>query len=332
MFTIHRLHFAGLVLLQPELLDNYASAMVQAAKEEPDGLGFIPEKTALEGDFRLAQSERVTDQAQEKLLLIATVEELLRHEIGLKEITDQDVHLVFPSRKYSEIMWLPEVSSQVRPWMPGRAPQYFRIVTPSQFTKERPDAPNIPGKRVLFSFEGPLNNIYATLAVRLSQSLLFKRDAMWQNVAYYTASDGGGCGIHLLELEEGRGELALFYDEQTTTTVRTQFEAYVGEHLRLRAIPGTVMRRVIRACAACGYVLPDDLVQLRLGRGATTIRCPACDETIISLQEPSAAIAAHVVVAEMNRSADTRRDQDITATRLKGQGYGQSRFSCSAGV
>ena len=282
---IHRLHFADLVLLQPELLDNYASAMVQAAKEEPDGLGFIPEKTALEGNFKLAQSERVTDQAQEKLLLIATVEELIRHEIGLKEITDRGVHLVFPS----------------------------------QFTKERPDAPNIPGKQIVFSFDGPLNNIYATLAVRLSQSLLFKREAMWQNTAYYTASDGSGCGIHLLELEEGRGELSLFYAEQTTITVRTQFEAYVGEHLRLRAIPGTVMRRLIRACVACGYVLPDDLVQLRLGRGAITIRCPACDETIISLQEPSAAIAAYVAVAEMNRSADARRDQDITMTRLKGK-------------
>jgi GNAT superfamily N-acetyltransferase len=31
--------------------------------------------------------------------------------------------------KYSEMAWLPEVSSQVRPWMPGRPPQYFRIVT-----------------------------------------------------------------------------------------------------------------------------------------------------------------------------------------------------------
>jgi hypothetical protein len=31
--------------------------------------------------------------------------------------------------KYSEIVWLPEVSVQVRLWMPGRAPQYFRIVT-----------------------------------------------------------------------------------------------------------------------------------------------------------------------------------------------------------
>lgn len=33
------------------------------------------------------------------------------------------------SRKYSEIVWLLKVSVQVRPWMSGRAPQDFRIVT-----------------------------------------------------------------------------------------------------------------------------------------------------------------------------------------------------------
>ena len=36
---------------QPELLDAYASAMVQAAREEPDGLGYIPEEIALAGRF-----------------------------------------------------------------------------------------------------------------------------------------------------------------------------------------------------------------------------------------------------------------------------------------
>ena len=143
---IRRLHFGGLVLLQPELLDSYASAMVQAAKEEPDGLGFIQEDDALAGRFRLAAEERIGDQAQEKLLLIATVEELLRHEIALKEITDQGVDLVFPS----------------------------------QFTRERPDAPDIPGRQVTFVFEGPLHSIYASLAVRLAHSSLFQRNTMWQ--------------------------------------------------------------------------------------------------------------------------------------------------------
>ena len=42
--------------------------------------------------------ERAGDRAQEKLLLIATVEELLRHEIALREVTDRGVDLVFPTQ------------------------------------------------------------------------------------------------------------------------------------------------------------------------------------------------------------------------------------------
>lgn len=281
---IRRLRFGGLVLLQPELLDAYASGMVQAARAEPDGLGFIAEEDALAGRFGLAESERVADKAQERLLLIATVEELLRHEIALKEITDRGMDLVFPS----------------------------------QFTRERPDAPDIPGKEVTFSFEGPLHNIYATLAVRLSHSALFERRAMWQSAASYAATVGGTCGIHLREIEEGRGELVLFYDEQASRSVRSQFETYVADHLRLRVIPGTLTRRVIRTCPNCGYVLPEDLVRRRLDRGAVVMRCPDCEAAEITLSEEPAA-PADVAVATMNRSADERRDQNAAELRLKGK-------------
>jgi len=283
---IRRLRFGGLVLLQPELLDAYASALVQAAKDEPDGLGFIREADALDGRFRLSAEERMADQAQEKLLLIATVEELLRHEIALKEATDEGVDLVFPS----------------------------------QFTRERPDAPGILGKQVTFAFEGPLHSIYASLAVRLAHSSLFRRQTMWQNAASYTAAVGGTCGIYLRELEEGRGELALFYDEQAGAAVRGQFETYVAEHLQQRALPGTIVRRAIRSCSACGYVLPDDLVRGRLNRGLDTVRCPMCDETVIPLHDdqPSGA-TAEAAVSEMNRNADEQRDRNVAATRLKGK-------------
>jgi Ras family/WD domain, G-beta repeat len=246
---IRRLRFGDLVLLQPELLDSYASALVQAAKDEPDGLGYIGEDEALAGRFRMADSERITDKGQEKLLLIATVEELLRHEIALRETTDRGVDLIFPS----------------------------------QFTVQRPDAPNIAGRALVFAFEGPLANIYATLAVRLSHSSLFRRQSMWRDVATYTATDGGTCGIAMREIDEGCGELAVFYDEHASEVVRLQFEMYVFEHLQLRALPGTVVRRPVRDCPACSYVLPDELVQGRLERGRTTIRCPMCDESTISL-------------------------------------------------
>jgi GTPase SAR1 family protein len=282
---IRRLHFGGLVLLQPELLDTYASALVQAAKDEPDGLGFIREADALDGRFRLSAEERIADPAQEKLLLIATVEELLRHEIALKESTDQGVDLVFPS----------------------------------QFTRERPDAPDIPGRQMTFVFEGPLYSIYASLAVRLAHSTLFRRETMWQNAASYSAAVGGACGIHLRELEEGRGELTLFYDAQASTAVRGQFETYVAEHLQQRALPGTIVRHTIRSCAACGYVLPDNLVQGRLNRGMHTIRCPMCDESIIPLRDDQPSGTAEAAVSAMNRSADEQRDRNVADTRLKGK-------------
>ena len=49
---VRRLSFGNLILLQPELLDAYASALVMAARDESDGLGCIakkkPEKEFLE--------------------------------------------------------------------------------------------------------------------------------------------------------------------------------------------------------------------------------------------------------------------------------------------
>jgi hypothetical protein len=141
---------------------------------------------------------------------------------------------------------------------------------------------------------------------------------MWQNAASYTATAGGMCGINLRELEEGRGELVLFYDGQASRAVRSQFETYVADHLRYRASAGTLTRRAIRACPDCGYVLPEELVRRRLDRGAATIRCPACEEADISLtEEPIAPV--DVAVAQMNRSADERRDRNAAALRITGK-------------
>ena len=43
---VKRLNWGDYVLLQPELLDAYAGAMVNAARYEPDGLGSILERRA----------------------------------------------------------------------------------------------------------------------------------------------------------------------------------------------------------------------------------------------------------------------------------------------
>ncbi len=135
------------------MVDSYASALVNAVKDEPDGLGSIAEEKARAGNFSVAHDERLKDKAQEKLLLIAMVEDLLRHEIVLWEQADAGPYLVFPS----------------------------------QSTRENPDLLDPEGKTVIFDFERPVQNIFATLAVPLSHSGVFKKSETWKDAVIFNS-------------------------------------------------------------------------------------------------------------------------------------------------
>ena len=70
--------------------------MVNTAKEEPDGLGSLAEEIALAGKFFVPKEQKITDPGQEQLLLHATVEELVKHDLALRENADDRRYLVFP--------------------------------------------------------------------------------------------------------------------------------------------------------------------------------------------------------------------------------------------
>lgn len=283
---IRRLNFGGYVLLQPELLDSYASAMINAAKSDPDGLGFISEEDALEGRFSMSADERAPAPEQEKLLLIATVEELLRHELILKEVTDTSTDLVFPS----------------------------------QITREQPEEQEIEGASVIFTFEGALMNIYAALTVRLSQSLLFKKKERWHQTATYNATVGGICGVTFKELEEGQGEIALFFDESATEATRFQFEDYVSAHLKRLALPDSVQRRRVVACEQCGEVIPDSMIARLRELGRTSMTCPICESSISLLDREERLIAVDTgSLAKMDQAANAQRQRDTASMVLKGK-------------
>ncbi|MCP4688408.1 MAG: hypothetical protein GY859_10175, partial [Desulfobacterales bacterium] len=283
---IQRFSFGNLVLLQPELLDAYASAMVNAAREEPDGLGCIAEEDARAGRFRLDKDERIADREQEKLLLIGAIEEMLRHEIALREPSDHGPYLVFPT----------------------------------QLTRERPDLPDPEGKTVVFGFEGPVLNIYATLIVRLAHGDVFLKTALWKNAATYVAKVGGSCGVVLREFGEGGGELILFFDEKASEETRFQFEEYVHTHLQRRALPETISRRRIFVCPGCDTPISDMAAVKRRERGFDWISCNVCD-TRISLLDREERLKAPgpSLVPEMDRAADERRALETAASMLQGK-------------
>ncbi len=297
---IRRLSFGNLILLQPELLDAYASALVIAAKDESDGLGCIAEAKAREGRFRMSRDERISDKAQEKLLLLATVEDLLHHEIALREESEDGTYLVFPS----------------------------------QFTRELPNVTDPEGKAVTFEFEGAVQNVYSRLAVRLSHSGLFKKQEMWKNAAIFTTHLGSRCGLLLRQIEDGKAELTLFFDELASEETRFQFEEYIHTYLRRQVIPESIKRRRLFVCLKCSTPVTEQQAKKRRELGFDFIRCNVCDANVSLLDREERLISSPVdnaetgvesedlavsKIAEMDRAADNQRARDTAASILEGK-------------
>jgi class 3 adenylate cyclase len=281
---IRRLSFGGYVLLQSELLDAYASAMVNAAKLEPDGLGSLSEEIALAGKFFVPGENKVPDSNQEELLLYATVEELVRHDLALRESAEDGRYLVFPS----------------------------------QINRDYEDAPDPKGKAIAITFEGPVQSVYATLVVRLGHSGLFAtgRAEMWRNASVYSARSGGKCGLYLHEFSEGRGRLVLFYDDQVSKQTRFHFEEFVLAHARKKALEGSVEILRYLVCNGCGEPVPDTYVKRLRERGADTFLCP-CGSAVPLVGDGLESFESAVVT--MDRAADSQRELDAFVVSASGE-------------
>ena len=279
-----RLTFGGYILLQPELLDAYASAMVNEAKEEPDGLGSIAEEIALGGKFFVPEEQKVKDSGQEQLLLHATVEELICHDLALRENANDGSYLVFPS----------------------------------QFNRDYEDAPEPKGKALAITFDGPVQSLYSTLVVRLGHSGLFTttRVEMWRNAALFTSKAGGKCGIFLQEFAEARGRLILFFDEHASKETRFHFEEFVLAHTKLRSLDGSMELLRFFVCSN-GHPVPDDYVKILLGQGKKEFPCPC--GAVVPLIEPKECILFQSEVEAMDKSANHQRDFDVFVTSARGE-------------
>ena len=230
----------------------------------------------------MPKEERIIDQEQERLLLLAMIEDLLRYEIALRE---QD-----------------------------------ELVFPSQSTRENPDLPDVQGKSVIFSFEGPVDHVYAKLAVRLSHSGLFRKVALWKNAVTYTTTMGGTYGIFLRNIGEGRAELTLFFDAAAREETRFHFEEFVRTHLERKALPNTLQRRRIFICPDCGNPLDDRSVKLRKERGFDVATCIVCEAKVSLLDgEERLATIPDSLVSAMDRSADAQRERATAASMLQGK-------------
>ncbi|HEY4383500.1 MAG TPA: hypothetical protein VGN34_03355 [Ktedonobacteraceae bacterium] len=275
---VRRLHRGHCVLLQPELLDVYASALVNAAKHEPDGTGIIEEEQVKEAKFFIPTDVRLKDKQQEAFLLTSMVEDLLRHEVVLREQLDDKFYLIFPSQSSRENGALQEMG----------------------------------GKRVIFSFEGAVLNVYTTLVVRLSYSRVFKRKEIKKNAVVYMTNEGGTYRIQLENTGNGKGSFTLCF-EDVREEMRIYFEDFIYNHLLFRVQAETIQRQRIFSCDTCKTPLTNLQVQKRLQLGFEWIGCPVC-ETRISLidDDKRSKLINPSFVSEMNKNADKERESKTT--------------------
>ena len=131
--VVWKLEFGDLVLLQPERINAYAAALVRKVRKHIDEMGVIPEADVLAGDLEYADMVRLPKEEEDIIL--------------------RAMHLMVVDRG----LCIRQHVSRSR----------TLLIFPSLYKRERPERPSHPLILMTFRFEGHLDEIYATLVVRL---------------------------------------------------------------------------------------------------------------------------------------------------------------------
>ncbi|HYC59429.1 MAG TPA: TIR domain-containing protein [Thermoanaerobaculia bacterium] len=269
-----------LVLLDPTRVDAYASALLVAAKDEPDGPGHLLESRVREAKFKLDPDERIPDPDSERHVLWFVMENLLYRDLALRERIKGEDYIVFPSQCTAELRF-----------------------------------PASAAFGVAFGFAGAVRSIYATLIAQLAHYEGFRKREFFQDAAAYRPEDGGRCLVRLRDLGHGQGELEVLFDPDTPVSVRQGFLEFVAKHLDAKSNPGSVTRRHAYRCAnsGCGEAFDDRVVRANLQARRKDLLCPYCrKKTRLENLLTVATAAAESVAAQISTDANTGR-QRMTA-------------------
>ena len=178
--VVWELEFGSWVLLQPERINAYAQAVIQTMRADIDERGCLPEEQVLNGDLTYHSSMERLQDPEERFVLLAMHQTLVERGLCLREHTEEGPLLVFPS--------------------------YYR--------RERPELVGHPAVLVSYRFNGFLDDIYATLVVKLHHTRAFAGDTLWRYAADFTTTTGQQLqlGVKLNRRAEGAGEIEVYFD------------------------------------------------------------------------------------------------------------------------
>ena len=241
---VHRLEprpGAAWVLLKPERINQYGASIIQAARNHALGIGAVPERDVLTGSIAFTGFERLPP-AEETLVLDGTAELLIRHGLSFREMGN----LVFPSQ--------------------------------INVTRQAPEEAH-PRTEVAYRFSGSIETIYASLVVRLSYTNYFRREDQWKYAVEFSRA-GHRLGFSMRQIEEGTGELEIYFYPGISEWDRVTFIRFVTDHLRAKGID--IQEQIRLYCPKCAKEVTNrEAIEARIRDGKLDIPCQFCETAVV---------------------------------------------------
>ncbi|MSV28174.1 MAG: TIR domain-containing protein [Bryobacterales bacterium] len=292
--VVWELEFGSWVLLQPERINAYAQAVIQTLRADEHERGCLPEERVLNGDLMYHSSIERLPAEEERFVLLAMHQTLVGRGLCLREHTTAGTLLIFPS--------------------------YYR--------RERPELVGHPAVLVSYRFNGFLDDIYATLVVRLHHTESFDHDQLWRYAADFKTLTGKQLGVKLTRRAEGAGELEVYFDPAIPMGEKIIFIRFVHEHLHQKTRDVVRLRHYV--CPHCGTPVGNrEVAMQRLeawldskSPGKPTILCVNCEKRAPlwdELEQIFASPEAHQRVRKLQEQSAIVLDNESKERALVGE-------------
>src|SRR5262249_28593352 len=105
------------------------------------------------------------------------------------------------------------------------------LTFPSYFRRERKEQPAHPSVLVTYRFDGPADEIYATLVVRLHHTAAFESTDLLRSAADFRTQVGQKLGFTMKRESEGTSVLEVYFEPAVDGNSRVLLLRYVHDHL-----------------------------------------------------------------------------------------------------
>ncbi|MBI5385779.1 MAG: hypothetical protein HZA90_13965 [Verrucomicrobia bacterium] len=186
------------------------------------------------------------------------------------------------------------------------------LTFPSYFRRERKEQPSHPSVLVTYRFDGPADDIYATLVVRLHHTVAFQSTDRWKSAADFKTQIGTKLGFTLTREAEGSSRLEVYFEPDVDGNSRVLFLRYVHDHLMQHAQNVARLRRYFcgdKKCDAFGQAFGDQakIAKALAPGGRGKVFCPDCGKPILLrdvIEEKFESPAVKEQVREMQTGGD----------------------------